>query len=284
MKKILMCLLCLGMIVGCSNSAQPSLEEDFKDNEEIINTANSIISNYKESDINLNYAKKTTGSELNAYYNNGDCEVKMIFNYDEKFLGIELTDNKILDTYSKDYIDTIKATLLLDVYDIDSNIVEKIASFFNENNDSKANINGYQVEVNHDSFTIMNATIDSLLAYSEEDDPTIKEEENVDKIEEQENIATIGQSNALKSAYSYLDMGGFSKESLNDQLEYEGYSKDEIEYALEHCNANWKEQAAQSAKNYLNSSSFSKQELREQLDYEGFTKEQIDYALEEVGY
>lgn len=39
---------------------------------------------------------------------------------------------------------------------------------------------------------------------------------------------SAGESNALKSAKSYLDMGGFSKESLKGQLEYEGCDYDTI--------------------------------------------------------
>ena len=62
---------------------------------------------------------------------------------------------------------------------------------------------------------------------------------------------SAGESNALKSAKSYLDMGGFSKESLKGQLEYEGYDANQIQYALDNCGADWKNQALMSAKSYL---------------------------------
>lgn len=37
--------------------------------------------------------------------------------------------------------------------------------------------------------------------------------------------ATLGEINALQKAESYLRMGGFSKQSLKDQLEFEGFEK-----------------------------------------------------------
>ena len=44
--------------------------------------------------------------------------------------------------------------------------------------------------------------------------------------------ATTGERNALKSAQSYLDLFSFSRKQLIEQLEWEGYSQSEIEYAL----------------------------------------------------
>lgn len=96
--------------------------------------------------------------------------------------------------------------------------------------------------------------------------------------------ATLGETNALQKAESYLRMGGFSKQSLKEQLEFEGFEKSEIEYALKNCDADWNEQCVDKAKSYIKMGGFSKSSLREQLDFEGFTEEQINYALKEVGY
>lgn len=97
--------------------------------------------------------------------------------------------------------------------------------------------------------------------------------------------ATLGQSNALKSAQAYLDnVGGFSESGLRDQLEFEGFSSSEIDYAIEHCGANWNEQCAECAQDYLDSMSMSRSELYDQLEYEGFTSSQIAYGLAAVGY
>lgn len=97
--------------------------------------------------------------------------------------------------------------------------------------------------------------------------------------------ATLGQSNALESAQAYLDnVGGFSESGLRDQLEFEGFSSSEIDYAIEHCGANWNEQCAECAQDYLDSMSMSRSELYDQIEYEGFTSSQIAYGLAAVGY
>ncbi len=43
---------------------------------------------------------------------------------------------------------------------------------------------------------------------------------------------TAGQSNALRSAQDYLRFSGFSRSGLIDQLEFEGYTRDEAEYGV----------------------------------------------------
>lgn len=110
------------------------------------------------------------------------------------------------------------------------------------------------------------------------------EEEN-EKVEPQiteTEEVTFGMRNALGSAESYLDCMGFSKEGLKDQLEYEGYTSEEINYAVENVIVNWNEECVESAESYLDCMSFSRQGLIEQLEYEGFTSEQINYAMERV--
>ena len=104
------------------------------------------------------------------------------------------------------------------------------------------------------------------------------------KSEQQEPNATTGEKNALGSAENYLEMGGFSKKGLREQLDYEGYSKEEIDYAIKNCDADWKEQCAKCAQNYMDTSNFSKDGLIEQLKFEGFTNKQIEYGVKAVGY
>lgn len=95
---------------------------------------------------------------------------------------------------------------------------------------------------------------------------------------------TIGQSNALDSAKSYLSFMAFSYKGLIEQLEYEQFSHEDAVYAADHCGADWNEQAALSAKNYLDLMSFSRDGLIEQLEYEGFTHDQAVYGVEANGY
>ena len=96
--------------------------------------------------------------------------------------------------------------------------------------------------------------------------------------------ASMGQSNAVKKAQSYLDFTAFSRKGLIEQLEYEGFTNEEAVYGADHCGADWKEQAAKKAAEYLDFMSFSKQDLIEQLEYEGFTASEAAYGVSAVGY
>ena len=95
---------------------------------------------------------------------------------------------------------------------------------------------------------------------------------------------TLGESNALSMAKTYLDTMPFSHDGLIKQLEYEGFSNDESTYAANNCGADWNEQAAKMAQQYLDTMSFSRSGLIEQLQHEGFTSEQAEYGVSSVGY
>ena len=88
--------------------------------------------------------------------------------------------------------------------------------------------------------------------------------------------------NALQSAKDYLDAMSFSRKSLIEQLEYEGYSSSEAEYAVEHCGADWNEQACDMARDYLEVMAFSRSSLIEQLEFEGFTHSQAVYGVDQA--
>lgn len=92
--------------------------------------------------------------------------------------------------------------------------------------------------------------------------------------------SSVGEKNALDSALSYLDYSAFSAEGLKEQLEFEKFTSDEAQYAIDNCGADWNEEALESAKQYLDYSGFSKQGLYEQLLFEKFTEEQAAYGVE----
>ena len=96
--------------------------------------------------------------------------------------------------------------------------------------------------------------------------------------------ATLGEKNALAAANTYLSFSAFSAQGLIDQLEFEGYTTQEAQYAVAKCGADWNEQAAKKAQAYLDFSSFSREGLIDQLLYEGFTQEQAEYGVTAVGY
>jgi len=95
---------------------------------------------------------------------------------------------------------------------------------------------------------------------------------------------TIGEANARKKAESYLSFSAFSRTGLIGQLEFEGFSTEESEYAVDAVNADWNEQAALKAQSYLDFSSFSRQGLIDQLLFEGFTQSEAEYGVTQVGY
>lgn len=105
--------------------------------------------------------------------------------------------------------------------------------------------------------------------------------EEVEKVEEK---ISIGEKNAKEKAESYLKIMDFSKEGLKEQLEFEGFTPEEIEYAVNNCKVDWFEEAAGKADTYLDMMSFSREGLYDQLEFEGFTPEEIEYGLKSVGY
>lgn len=112
-----------------------------------------------------------------------------------------------------------------------------------------------------------------------------EEKETVQEQPQEETVEmTLSQKNAVKTAKSYLDYSGFSRQGLIEQLEFEGYSTEDSTYAVDNSGANWNEECAETAQNYLDYSSFSRDGLYEQLQFEGFTDEQINYGLSAVGY
>ena len=94
---------------------------------------------------------------------------------------------------------------------------------------------------------------------------------------------TVSQENAIATAEDYLDYTAFSASGLIDQLEFEGFSTADAQFAVSHITVNWNEQAAKSAKDYLDYSSFSRQGLIDQLEFEGFTTEQAIYGVNTTG-
>lgn len=115
----------------------------------------------------------------------------------------------------------------------------------------------------------------------------VKEPESEQQSEQQndeEYIPTMGETNALKKAKSYLELMSFSYNGLIEQLEYEKFTHEEAVYGADNCGADWNEQAKIKAKSYLDLMSFSKDSLIEQLEYEGFTHEQAVYGVTQNGY
>lgn len=94
---------------------------------------------------------------------------------------------------------------------------------------------------------------------------------------------TTAQRNAVRSAESYLDYTGFSRQGLIGQLEYEDYSTEDATFAVDYVAPNWNEQAVSVAESYLDYTSFSRQGLIDQLIFDGFSPEQAQFGVDGVG-
>lgn len=96
-------------------------------------------------------------------------------------------------------------------------------------------------------------------------------------------ISPVSQQSAVRSAQAYLEMSGFSRQGLIEQLQYEGFSIADATFAVDSLEVDWNLQAARSAKAYLEMSGFSRSGLVSQLEYEGFTPPQAEYGASAVG-
>lgn len=99
----------------------------------------------------------------------------------------------------------------------------------------------------------------------------------------EEEAGTLSQQNALRKAGDYLSYTAFSHSGLVDQLEFEGYSAKDAQWAVDRVNADWNEQAALKAQDYLDMMAFSRSGLIDQLVFEGFTQKQAEYGVSQSG-
>lgn len=104
------------------------------------------------------------------------------------------------------------------------------------------------------------------------------------------NVGLVGpQANAARNARQYLNVTGFSRRGLIEQLSSDagsGYDVADATAAVDSLDVDWNEQAARSAKQYLDISGFSCSGLIEQLSSEAgskYTKAQARYGAERAG-
>jgi hypothetical protein len=100
---------------------------------------------------------------------------------------------------------------------------------------------------------------------------------------------TAAQRNAVRSANSYFQLSGFSRQGLIDQLSSEfgdRYSVGDATVAVDSLSTDWNAQTARSAVSYLELSGFSCSGLIDQLSSEfgdKYTVEQATYGATQAG-
>ena len=100
---------------------------------------------------------------------------------------------------------------------------------------------------------------------------------------------TKPQINAVRSAKQYLNISGFSRTGLIQQLSSDagnGYEVADATLAVDSLNIDWNHQAVRSAKQYLSISGFSCKGLIEQLSSSagnGYTRSQATHGAQQAG-
>ena len=101
--------------------------------------------------------------------------------------------------------------------------------------------------------------------------------------------ATTTQKTALRQAKSYYKNMHMSKQGIFDQLtsDFDQYSEEDAQYAVDHLKANYKKAALKQAKSYYKNMHMSKQGIYEQLSSEmgeKFTPEEAQYAIDNSNF
>lgn len=161
---------------------------------------------------------------------------------------------------------------LISVIDFSNKSSDEINSWCNENSIDCNIINEYSDTIPESGY----------ISQSIQTNEQITDNESITIVFSLGKEPTREQKNALDSANSYLNFTHFSRSGLYDQLEYEGYPHDAIEYALNNIIVDWNQQALGTANDYLDYTSFSNSGLYDQLIYEGFTAEQAQYAIDNL--
>lgn len=101
------------------------------------------------------------------------------------------------------------------------------------------------------------------------------------EVEAKEDSLTRPQKNAVRSAKQYINMTGFSRDGLIDQLSSSagnGYEVADATVAVDSLNIDWNEQAVRSAQQYLDMTGFSCDGLIEQLSSSAGSKYTVSEA------
>ena len=98
-------------------------------------------------------------------------------------------------------------------------------------------------------------------------------------------LSPVSQQSAVRAARNYLNVMGFSRTGLINQLvSFDGFSTADATYAVDVIDPDWNQQAVKSATNYLNVMGFSRSGLINQLiSFDGYTPEEAAYGVSAVG-
>ena len=93
---------------------------------------------------------------------------------------------------------------------------------------------------------------------------------------------TKSQKEAVKKAKDYVKYDHVSKANIRKQLiEWDDFSEEDAQYAVNHVKCNYKKAALETAKDYVKNNHMSKEAIQDQLtsEYEQFTEKEAEYAV-----
>lgn len=269
-------------------------KKDFKKNTKIILTI--VLDIYSIVFIST-YIEEMSKPDLKNYNLNKYVIAELEGSEQEVFVNLSIDEDAMLNEYSD--LEGIELYIYSDkdsfenVENDSSIIVEYTIKCLNSNqcNSTSYYYGKTQVEVN-DLKTVEEIEKEQELIEKEkrEEEERLekerkKEEERIkkeEKLQSEIDNASFGEQQALDKAQSYIDYSAFSKEGLYEQLKFEGFTKKEARFAVNHIGVSWKKQAVLKGEQYLDYSSFSKQGLYNQLIFEKFTSKQAQYAVDKL--
>ncbi len=285
-----------------------------KDGHDVVIPKNTVVSKMEASGEYDDFkVKASIDWDTGSTYRNWTNNLEVNHNLGNRNVIIQFENQGKVDIRELEYIvvfyqdgEIVDTSYANDVYDVDSGdvVVEEVSTYGNKFDEYEVYVNQAHTfdedyvngEIIRDTFSENIGSKNNSLSESEnEQDRTPKMQEYQEDIEQTDTLessqeqskivqtVTSGQANALKQAQSYLKISAFSYKGLKDQLEYEEFAEDEIQYAVDNCGADWKEQALRQAQSYLNLSAFSYEGLVDQLKYEDYTDEQAVYGADNCG-
>lgn len=135
---------------------------------------------------------------------------------------------------------------------------------------------GHEIKIVKDSIYVIKVDTDYLYDKAREarKHSKVLTEEEAEKLE-----GTTREREATKAAIKELNDYVFNTQSeIEEQLKENGYSAEEVKYAIEHCGADWKEQAVIEAMIHLAAGGSSKESVMDLMEYDGYSKELATYA------
>lgn len=141
---------------------------------------------------------------------------------------------------------------------------------------------GFDHDIDQDMVTTVYQQLQEANA-KQEAATALQQEQNNDEQTQTENEGSSEQRRTIARAESYTNLMAFSRARLIQQLEFEGFTHNDAQWAVDQLTIDWNEQALKKANSYHSLMSLPPDNIRRLLTFEDFSEEQIDYAMTNIG-